>query len=272
MEKLILHLGVHKTATTHFQSRFWNSREKLAKKEVSYLGLNETRAFFTSQIGAKKKEIKAEAKLFVKAAKCGLISDENILGGTDKPKGTSAYKDAEGRLGQFLDLVGVDRIETHVTIRDPEAYLISRYCEYLRHYPYLNIGEYFDEMFVRDFSWVPLIEIIKKVTSSEPVVTTFESIFENEEEYLKKVTGVDLEFEPASVSHSVKRSKISQEAYDILSLVAEHYPGHMVRKVLDTIDRNRQLSKSSPLKPFSKSLSEHLKERYEKDKEVLGLA
>lgn len=271
MEKLILHLGVHKTATTHFQSRLWNSREKLAEKDVSYLGLNETRAFFTSQIGVKRKELKPEAKLFIKTAKHALVSDENILGGTDKPKGRNAYTEAESRLGQFLELVSGNNIETHITIRDPEAYLISRYCEYLRHYPYLNIGEYFDEMFVRDFSWVPLIEVIKKVTGSEPVVTTFESIFDNEEEYLKKVTGADLEFEPASVSHSVKRSKISQEAYNVLSLVAAHYPGHMVRKVLDTIDRNRQLSKSSPLKPFSKSLSEHLKEKYEKDKEVLGL-
>ncbi|WP_157958267.1 hypothetical protein [Salinicola sp. CR57] len=267
---LRLHLGVHKTATTHFQSRLFNSQHKLAEAGIAYLDLDKTREYFTSILSGGK-ELSQEAKEFLSWKKVVLLSDENILGGTDKPRGKSAYKNALGRLKQFSKLVCADEIEPYLTIRNPEDYLISRYCEYLRHYPYLSINEYFDEMYVREFSWLPLIKDIKEAIGKEPVVTIFEDIFKDENRYLQMLSGAEIEFEPPSVNPGLKRSKISDEAYSIVSEMALHYPMNVVRRFMDMTGRNPQITKPTPIKPFSVGLSDKLKSNYRRDKKALGL-
>lgn len=270
MKNLILHLGVHKTATTHFQSRLYNSQHILSNLNIGYLGLDETRKCITSKI---LREFIIEDKLeeIIADNKILLLSDENIIGGTEKIKSNLIYPNVNDRLSFLLEKLPVELDNLHITIRDPEAYLISRYCEYLRHNRFISITEYVDSFELLNFSWLPLIKSIEDTCKIKVQVTTFESIFNNEQAYLEKITGVKVEFAKASEGASIRRSKITLETYRILEHLADHYPRHMTIKLMNMMDNNNQRSKGTPLKPFSDELSSSLKENYANDKKELGL-
>lgn len=270
MNKLILHLGVHKTATTYVQSKIYNSREVLSQSGVGCISLDDTRRFFTSKI-TRSMTVTKEAKKFLDSHDVILLSDENILGGTDKITSQLIYPDGAERVKRLLEKLSPDSFELHLTIRDPEAYLVSRYCEYLRHYPFLDIHHYFDELFVKEFSWLPLINELQKVAGQRIKVTPFEDVFNDERAYFEYLIGQDLDLVPAADDPAVRRSKISQEAYETLLMVSHHFPGHMIRKMMTMIGNNKQLSRKTPLKPFSKQLSKRLRANYEADKHELGL-
>lgn len=268
--KLLLHLGVHKTATTHFQSRLFNSISSLQEVGVSYLGLEQTRKLITSKLFWEG-EIEKKLCNFFNQNEFSLISDENIIGGTDKIKNELIYSDVVNRLKSLLDKLPVDLFAVHLTIRDPESYLISRYCEYLRHYRFMSVSEYFDNFSLKSFSWLPLIHAIEMAAGKKVQVTLFEDIFNDENAYLKKLTSVDINFAKASEGASIRRSKISLESYRILEHLADHYPRHMTQRLVNMMDNNQQRTKSNPLEPFSPELSRILKENYEADKKALGL-
>ncbi|RUR46000.1 hypothetical protein [Vreelandella populi] len=270
MKEIILHLGVHKTATTYFQSRLYNSISQLANAGVGYLGLNETREYITSKINGNFK-VEGDLENLFKESSTVVISDENIIGGTEKISSELIYPEVEKRLSFLLGKLPITIGEVHITIRDPEAYLISRYCEYLRHYKFLSSSEYFDSFNLRAFSWLPLIQKIEKITSKKVIVTPFETLFNDEQQYLEKLCGVEIDFQQAGEGAAIRRSKITQEAYRILEHLADHYPRHMTKKLMNMMDNNKQHTKGSPFRPFSAELSEVLKKNYQMDKEELGL-
>lgn len=267
---IILHLGVHKTATTHFQSRLYNSKKILLNNGVGYLGLDATRKAITSRL-YDKIEISDELKFLYESTDRIIISDENIIGGTEKITNNLIYPDVANRLKLLKSQIRNRGIQPHITIRDPEAYLISRYCEYLRHFRFISIGQYFDSFDLSGFTWLPLLSMIENVLECEIKVTCFESIFENESNYLNSLADLDINYAGAGEGSSIKRSKISLESYRILEHLADHYPAHMTRKLVNMMDSNKQKGKSTPLRPFSDEISQRLKDNYESDKKELKL-
>ncbi|WP_213032645.1 hypothetical protein, partial [Acinetobacter radioresistens] len=75
MKKLILHLGVHKTATTYIQSKIYNSREVLSQAGIGCISLDDTRKYFTSKL-TRSPSISKEAKSFLESHDVILLSDE----------------------------------------------------------------------------------------------------------------------------------------------------------------------------------------------------
>lgn len=269
-KNITLHLGVHKTATTHIQSRLYNSMDLLASQKVGYISLNETRDLITSKILGDLK-VKGRLKEFFDVNETVLISDENIIGGTEKIFSKLIYPDATARLEFLIKKLPYSIGSVHLTVRDPEAYLISRYCEYLRHYRFQSVVEYFDSFDLQAFSWLPLIREIERITNKKVTVTPFENLFDNEQAYLEALCGVKVAFNPAGTNAAIRRSKISQESYRILEQLADHYPRHMSKKLMNMMDNNNQITKPNPFKPFSEELSVVLKENYQRDKQALGL-
>lgn len=270
MKNLILHLGVHKTATTYIQSRLYNSSQVLSSCNTGYLGLKKTRQYVTKNLGARFNLV-SEVEEFLNTYDTMLVSDENILGGTGKLVSGLIYPDAAKRVDNLLRSMATKDCSLYVTIRNPEDYLVSRYCEYLRHYKFLTILEYLDEFDIKNFSWVPLVKSLEKCVGKKINVITFEQLLSDEDKYLSGLTGCSSTLAPADESPSVRRSKLSAEAYDVLSLLARHYPPHMTKKLIVMLDNNKQRSFATPLKPFSDGLSKQLKLNYEKDKQALGL-
>lgn len=270
MENLILHLGVHKTATTYFQSRLYNSKKMLRDNGVGYLGLDATRQCITSRLHDKI-EMSEELKDIYRNSHSLIISDENIIGGTERITSPLIYPEVENRLNTLKGKIGHSKIEAHITIRDPESYLVSRYCEYLRHYRFISIGKYFDGFNLSEFSWRPMISAIERALGTKVKVTCFEGIFDKEDEYLRSITKLNKVYSPAGEGSSIKRSKISLESYRILENLADHYPAHMTRKLVNMMDNNKQKGKSTPLRPFSDEICQQLRNNYEADKKELNL-
>lgn len=270
IENLILHLGVHKTATTYFQSRLYNSSSLLRDNSIGYLGLEETRKFITSRLHEKIK-VSNELNEIFDSSRFVIISDENIIGGTERITSELIYPDVAKRLKALQIKTRFKRVEAHITIRDPESYLISRYCEYLRHYRFISIGQYFDSFDLKNFSWLPLLRTIESVLGCNVNVTCFENIFDDENAYLNSITKLNGSYAVAGEGTSITRSKISLESYRILEHLADHYPAHMTKKLMNMMGNNKQKGKPTPLRPFSDEISQQLKINYERDKAQLNI-
>lgn len=267
---LILHLGVHKTATTYFQSRLFNSKEILQSNGVGYLGLEDTRQLITSRLNDNI-IVTEELKKIKKKSHTFLVSDENIIGGTEKISSDLIYPDVAARLRLLKNKLGCNEIQTHITIRNPEDYLISRYCEYLRHYRFISINQYFDSFDLKSFSWLPLLSVIESTLKCKVNVTCFEDIFVDETKYLNSITNLNEVYADAKEGGSIVRSKISLECYRILEHLADHYPAHMTKKLMNMMGNNKQKGKPTPLRPFSDEISQQLKINYERDKAQLNI-
>lgn len=270
MTNLVLHLGVHKTGTTHFQSRCQNSRERLIQHGVGYLDLAYTRKHITSQLNDHF-SLGDDLRSYFDSCSTVLISDENITGSIGKPSDRTLYKSPGFRVHNLVSSYPFHEVSLHLTIRNPEKYLVSRYFEYLRHFKFMPIQEYYDEIFLRDFSWTPLVKCIEEYVGLKANVTSFEDIFTHEDQYIKKLLGLDVELNPASNEEEVRRSKLSLETYEILLQAAKHYEPAIVKRLVNLFTNNRQFSTETQMKPFSKSLSDQLTKNYEKDKQALGL-
>ncbi|MDH2373914.1 hypothetical protein QD228_08710 [Cobetia sp. 3AK] len=207
----------------------------------------------------------------LKLSRTIIISDENILGGTERITSQLIYPDVVNRLKALKVKTKYKDIEAHITIRDPESYLISRYCEYLRHYRFISIGQYFDSFELKSFSWLPLLNAIESTLECKVKVTCFESIFDDEDKYLNSITNLNESYAKAGEGASIKRSKISLESYRILEHMSDHYPAHMTKKLVNMMDNNKQKSKATVLRPFSEEISQQLKINYERDKSKLKI-
>lgn len=149
MTHVDLHLGVHKTATTHLQ-RYWQQCVQVLPGMLPHVpALAEIRAELTpfcrgdsgGEVGSAQHSA-AQAFLARALANGGegglLLSDENMLGSCEQVLlQQSLYPHALPRLRRLAKVLGAARpVRLWLSVRDYAAYLSSAYCETLRHGPY----------------------------------------------------------------------------------------------------------------------------------------
>lgn len=267
-QKIILHLGVHKTATTHIQQRLYNSIDILNKYNIGYIGLNEIRKIITSKLGSNnlpKKEILHSLKAHGEYQTL-IISDENILGGTDKPLNNMFYPDVIERLKQVLSLFEGKELVVYITLRNYVDYYISRYAESLRHFGYLDFDKYYEDLDFASVGWIDLIEQIQKAGIDNINITLFEDIFKNEQKYFDFLVGVPgIKYRDTDNNPHIRRSKFSNEGYRLIKFYANNYSKQSIRKILNLIDNNPQTEKFTPFMPFSNFEQKILNNKYKQD-------
>lgn len=261
--EIILHLGVHKTATTHIQSRLWNSREKLLNHGIQYIGLGQLREIMTSKLGGghTASDIMTALTPYLDAEKL-VISDENILGGTDMPESKKLYSGAGSRLKILLSALHQYEITAHITLRDYADYLISRYCESLRHYKFRNFNGYYRNTDFSTISWLDLLNDIRVAGCKNLVVSDFNFAIRSNDDYFSRMLGVDFQLEEATDSAATRRSKMSLETIRILNALNKHYPPQLVKKIMNMMDNHKQISTSTPFNPFKEEDLARLKANY----------
>jgi len=143
-ETLILHLGLHKTATTALQDFLAGEARALVAHGVACPRLARMRSDLTPLIASAAKPDRAALGRFVDKVPQPvlLLSDENILGAPGDILGGALYPYAENRVRRFCDQFAGRRIRLFLTLREPAAFLASMYCEYLRHNPWLGFADY----------------------------------------------------------------------------------------------------------------------------------
>lgn len=158
--KLHLHLGAHKTATTHFQKVLEVNR-CLHPNNISYIEMEQFRnnvrweddcVDFTV-CGSYLDKVKNSSPTL-------LISEENLIGySTDIFSDLFLYSSMENRIKSLECFTqGFDEIEVWFSIRSMDGFLPSVYCEALKHKRYRK----FEGVYAGNYTqiWLPVIQSI----------------------------------------------------------------------------------------------------------------
>ncbi|MCC1481750.1 hypothetical protein [Roseibaca sp. Y0-43] len=128
---MAIHVGAHKTATSHLQHGFSKARGILRQKGVAYFGPELLRGKLPMPRLAGKTTQPPTALLdaFHRNRACKLVlSEENILGTTRSDmvaKGARFYPAAAPRLTRLMQAVGCQNATIYLSIRAPLAFLTS---------------------------------------------------------------------------------------------------------------------------------------------------
>ncbi len=141
---LSLHLGAHKTATTHLQRSLSAAKEMLIVNGVRYYGpdyFRRTGRSIDKMFGISgthgpppRRTPAAQLAFLAKGAEHVLLSEENFIGGFDAPDIDGApgfYAAAERRVTALVHQVHDIRLRLFLGIRDPANFLTSAYSQSL---------------------------------------------------------------------------------------------------------------------------------------------
>lgn len=140
LKELILHVGLHKTATTHFQDYLANERGALREQGLEYVPRDTLRqariqaAFLRARrFGFKSACAENLFRQLANGADRLLISEENMLGQAVDLLVAPAYPDMERRLSNLKALVPRKiHLTLLMSLRDISTILPSAYCQSLR--------------------------------------------------------------------------------------------------------------------------------------------
>lgn len=161
--KLHLHIGAHKTATTHFQNVL-EINKGLYPSGYEYIPMDEFRRNVTQPLDKGVNFCKSDFdEIFSSTPSVLIISEENISGHLNKIlfNYDYLYPQLESRLTRLADFIKTfDEVEVWFSVRAMDSILPSMYCEFLRcckFRPFEKIlsGKY-------EQSWMPVINTIRE--------------------------------------------------------------------------------------------------------------
>ncbi len=141
--RIIVHLGAHKTASTHLQQALGRARTALAARGVALFlpeDLRRDGLRLTGCIAAPREDGGHAAMIrnaFAEAARGAralLISEENILGTAHNPAMIAReqfYPEAQARLARLAALLPSGEVTMALALRDPAGFLVSAYSQRL---------------------------------------------------------------------------------------------------------------------------------------------
>lgn len=136
---LTLHVGAHKTATTHLQQTLQANAGVIARAGVTCLCPPDLRGGtlrlgFIASGGGAPEDARAALGGRLTGAKEVLISEENILGTAhdpEIPRQGRFYPQAEARLARVIDACAITPVRLMLGVRDPAGFLVSAYGQRL---------------------------------------------------------------------------------------------------------------------------------------------
>ena len=174
---VILHIGAHKTATTHLQMALQSARPALSAQGVAFYGPTQLRKdgqFLPERLGLPFAKVqssvdaKAEWQSMVGDAKRVVLSEENFVGVLNR-KGaqlvTPLYSNAVERIAALASVTAPEGIDVFLSIRAPATFLNSAYSQIL-----MSGGQVRPEIFkaknpLPTVDWVKYINRLTRIQS-----------------------------------------------------------------------------------------------------------
>ncbi|MFO1337048.1 MAG: hypothetical protein U1F53_02240 [Burkholderiaceae bacterium] len=170
-----LHLGVHKTATTHLQ-RHWLACSQLPGATAVCPPLAEVRTQLTPVCsaptvksktqGEDARRLSAARAWVLRLAAAGrplLLSDENLVGSCERLFATQAlYTSVLQRLQRLAPVLEGRTLRVWLSVREYGAFLRSAYCETLRHGPYRPFREAYSGFDLAGRGWEHVVRDIRQ--------------------------------------------------------------------------------------------------------------
>lgn len=203
---LHLHLGAHRTATTHLQDTLELHQAELAAAGVAA----PTRAWLRERnLGGKTlpgglkrllPDLVARLRLsrllgqIAAGSRRAIVSEEKLLGFVRDLLAERAYPELEDRVGLLHRALGDREATLYLSVRDPGTLLPSAYVHCLR-MGNLGLPEFGDisrRALEKPFRWLDVVQRLKSAAQGRPIrVWTFESYVANPGAVLRLLTGAE---------------------------------------------------------------------------------
>ncbi|WP_138469849.1 hypothetical protein [Poseidonocella sp. HB161398] len=166
-----IHLGLHKTATTHLQAALGRAEPALRAAGIAYLGPQAIRAGGTGirealEGAAAPGRARRRLARHAHGSRLLLISEENIPGTMEDnflgPR-PGPYPEAAERLSRLLAELGLTQVQLFLALRHPADYYASCYRFHLRQHPFLPWRDYARQLPLRRLRWLPLCRALGSV-------------------------------------------------------------------------------------------------------------
>ncbi|MGV6811427.1 MAG: hypothetical protein ACWA47_04210 [Brevirhabdus sp.] len=232
-----LHVGAHKTATSHLQRSLQRNRPALRSVGARFFPTNKYRreiAPFHAALrnGTPLAELRAELDPMLANAAQGMdrliLSDENILGQLPR-----VARDARlypwGREGaqRAVRLLGDREVELFLSIRNPVGFLQSAYSESLLHGPFQPFERFLSPFNPGSLRWSRLIEELMRATGVLRItVWRFEDYPRLRQKVVETLTGAPL---PKGFEFLDKRPRPGLSARALEQLSRWHDDGRNIR-------------------------------------------
>ncbi|WP_296644396.1 hypothetical protein [Roseinatronobacter sp.] len=173
---LSIHIGAHKTATSHLQHGFSKARGILRKKSVAYFGPELLRGKLRLPSLAGKAATPPADLLaaFERNRMCRLVlSEENILGTTRADlvaRGARFYPEAAPRLSRLLQALGCEDATLYLSIRAPLSFLTSAHGQQQNAGRFDPIESYLSQVQPDRLRWTELVQRLASVPGVTRVV------------------------------------------------------------------------------------------------------
>lgn len=161
-----LHLGVHKTASTHLQKSLQRSPGKLAPAGITFRGpkyLRDPDHKLAQVMRTNGPDLEAvfgadPLHQMAGAADRLVLSDENLLGlvFSDLHPGMP-YPRARGRIERLLAALAPSSVQMFLAVRDPASWLVSLYSQRIKGGHYMSFADFCAGFSTVDLQWSGLI-------------------------------------------------------------------------------------------------------------------
>ncbi|TRW95095.1 hypothetical protein FNJ84_17565 [Paracoccus sp. M683] len=201
-----IHVGAHKTATTHLTNCIDRIERQMIAAGTMFLGPESLRhAPLNLRALLNRPDANAEKQASGSAILRGLIDDhrnlviseEQILGaianGNLTDEAGRVYPKAGMRLRHLLDLIGTRDVTVFLACRSPADFLTSAFGEYLRHNGPLRIEDFLGDFDPRALRWSELAErLMQESGAARMICWRYEDLAAIRPELLRSLLGPDL--------------------------------------------------------------------------------
>lgn len=175
MTKIHMHLGAHKTASTHLERMIRHNIELLELKDVRSPVKREVREKFTRRLikNGKPTDLTSEDPALVEmigSPETFVLCDENVPGVPKRVLQNGVfYPNASFRLSRAVEVLRDHPISFFIGIRNPAAFITSCYCETIRTNRFMPFSEFVDRRELHNLRWTNLVEEINRHAPDRPV-------------------------------------------------------------------------------------------------------
>lgn len=280
---LILHVGVHKTATTYLQDLLAHNREGIARAGRIYVPLDEIRPIIDRGIteeyrirGSRLRRLgrllagrgNAEFDRLQSMAGPGsslIISEENLLGASDECHSGAFYPYAEERIGLLVDSFADRPLQIWLALRSYPQFLASIYAEALRHGSAMPLTDFMANNANPEGQWTGLVDRLRRCfPDAEMHLWRYRDFARLEPRIVEGIAGLTAaEIRP--LEESIVRPSPSAEAVSRAQELDPDMDGSARARAMAVLEKELPLSQGTRFAPWPQSATQEMQAAFDRE-------
>lgn len=260
-----LHLGAHKTASTHFQRSLLRHRDALAQVGIDFVPARELREAIRQQPhwvrlpGGRGRALRAALAGLGRGAPVLALSEENLLGNVEDALAAEPYARLHVRSGLMAQAIGAAPVGLCLAIRGFDRFWPSCAVEMLRTG---GTPPPFAAFAGRPPSWVEVIARLRRVWPRAPL-----TVWRLEDYDARRMATAFLGRDPGPLPGVVRRSRRESPSAEGVRLALA--AAGDARRVAEIFARHPAQA-GEPFQPFDAATVSRLREAYARDLATLA--